>query len=103
MSSVVTLVDEIQGKVENSAEMLDSKRPGWYLEIDLDTLDIDLPTQCVIGQLYDGKFVGGLKDLGVSLWESSTLAFYALDPDGSVTTHAWKRAIEYRRQRASAA
>jgi len=49
----VTTIDE---RVAAGAKWLDEHRPGWWQRIDLDTLNLGDPCQCVLGQLY-GHFV----------------------------------------------
>ena len=54
--------------VERGAALLDDRRPGWFNEIDLDTLNIEMPGECVIGQLYGGEsgsFHEALDDLDI--------------------------------------
>jgi hypothetical protein len=41
----------ITERVERGAALLDTKRPGWWQEIDLATLDIASRCGCIIGQL----------------------------------------------------
>lgn len=38
--------------VENAAKFLDSVKPGWENLIDLDKLDMQSSTNCVLGQVY---------------------------------------------------
>jgi len=42
----------IPQRVARGVALLDAKRPGWEQEIDLDTLEVEAPWHCVIGQLY---------------------------------------------------
>ena len=44
--------ENLAARVRTSSLMLDEKRPGWYVEIDLEKLDISKPRCCIIGQLY---------------------------------------------------
>lgn len=41
----------ITERIEKGAALLDEKRPGWWQEIDLLTLDIASRCGCVVGQL----------------------------------------------------
>ena len=38
--------------IEEAASLLDKKMPGWAEKIDLETLDIYEPFDCVLGQLF---------------------------------------------------
>lgn len=42
----------IADRVARGAALLDVKLPGWETEIDLDTLDIQMCTTCVVGQIF---------------------------------------------------
>ena len=44
------------------AVYLDTIRPMWFKEIDLKTLDLDDPSQCILGQCFD-DFWDGLRIL----------------------------------------
>ena len=44
------------------AVYLDTIRPSWFREIDLKTLDLDDPSQCILGQCFD-DFWEGLRSL----------------------------------------
>lgn len=46
----------ITERVERGAALLDSKRPGWWRDIDLDMLDIRSACGCVLGQI--GSLLG---------------------------------------------
>ena len=45
-----TEIEKIPARVARGASWLDAKSPGWERKIDLGTLDISSPTQCVCGQ-----------------------------------------------------
>lgn len=55
----------LEQRVRNGAELLDAKRPGWHMEIELDMLDIDSVDHCILGQLY-GSWAEGTRDLGIA-------------------------------------
>ena len=48
----------IRGRVARGAELLDSIRPGWRKEVDLDRLDLSSCHECVLGQLFGGYTYG---------------------------------------------
>ena len=57
----MTVTDEqIRSRVNAGVKLLDEKHPGWYKEINLDSLDISDCSQCILGQLY-GAFAHGLE------------------------------------------
>ena len=43
--------EDLTTRVVRGAEYLDTRYPGWYAEIDLETLDLDSMSSCIIGQL----------------------------------------------------
>lgn len=47
-------MSDIKERVARGAAWLDEKYPGWFLKIDLGTLDLSRCTQCVLGQVYTG-------------------------------------------------
>ena len=112
MTDSRTLDDlDIPGRVARGAALLDEKRPGWEAEINLNALDIDDCTTCVIGQLYrdhagiySGAYEIGADALlgpdGSALADHGFNAIRGLDPDdvewGALTSE-WKRVIQERR------
>jgi hypothetical protein len=56
-------VSTITERVERGAALLDEKRPGWWRDIDLGTLDIASRCGCVIGQLAG---LTGAQDRGLA-------------------------------------
>lgn len=42
---------EVETNVADSARLLDTERPGWHDQINLDTLDMRYEKQCIAGQL----------------------------------------------------
>ena len=53
--------------VKESAVYLDRLMPDWHMKINITFLDIGSFKDCILGQLYDGKFINGI------------LAFYGVD------------------------
>lgn len=62
ITTKATTTDMSQRSVGDGAALLDVQRPTWYLEIDLETLDISSLRYCVLGQIY-GAFHDGMKEL----------------------------------------
>ena len=52
MSSKPDLEASYRENVTRGAVWLDEKEPGWWERIDLERLDMDSLTDCIIGQLY---------------------------------------------------
>ena len=52
--------------VKNGATLLDASVPGWYKKIDLDRLDIQHASKCIIGQVFgdywDGRDLLSIND-----------------------------------------
>ena len=49
-------------EVKAGAELLDSVRPGWWNEIDIEELKMSHPYRCILGQLYK-EYVNGISEL----------------------------------------
>ncbi len=54
--------DAIRG-VTSGAAILDAQMPGWERGVDLGTLDIRSTCNCVLGQLFNGSYVDGVREL----------------------------------------
>lgn len=50
------VTEAIDAAVEKGARRLDQRRPNWYRDIDLRTLDMDDGCLCICGQLYGEGF-----------------------------------------------
>lgn len=59
----VVYSDDVAGRVQRGAALLDQARPGWRTRINPQTLDVACPRGCTIGQEYDGRYISGLYDL----------------------------------------
>jgi hypothetical protein len=44
--------DRMKTDVARGARLLDQKRPDWYRDINIDTLDMGVCYDCILGQLY---------------------------------------------------
>ena len=49
---------------ENGAIFLDEVHPGWANEINIETLAIQNPCNCILGQLY-GNYNKGKREIGI--------------------------------------
>lgn len=94
---------EIEERVRRGAELMDEKMPGWFLRVDLDSLDMASPCRCVLGQL-NGNFF----DSAALLWNeaqgdamtNSRLHGFNLIAGSSCESleSAWKSEIRRRRR-----
>lgn len=78
-------------RVARGVALLDEKRPGWAMEIELSVLDVRSPCFCILGQTF-GSYRGGTEELddGSSPLIPSTAGFDAL-------TAEWVHVITDRR------
>lgn len=44
--------------VQRGAALLDELRPGWYLQIDLEMLNVCMYNRCILGQLFGNYHIG---------------------------------------------
>jgi hypothetical protein len=87
----------LREKVERGALLLDERHPGWHHKINLNELNLESCTACVLGQLH-GDFGQGLDELDAPPWTSAMRqrrAFaadhgFALDDD---YYHLWAPAM----------
>ena len=64
-----------EDRIERGASILDEVNPGWELEIDPATLDLQNACNCVLGQLYE-TFYRGLDHTGLIIDSSIDCGFY---------------------------
>ena len=115
----------ITERVERGAALLDERRPGWWRDIDMDTLDIRSPCHCILGQMGsllrdDGslsRFGTGLDMVKLQVFQSADYGFdwsgaggadatwdeihRLMDAEHAALTVAWRALIESRRAAAS--
>jgi hypothetical protein len=85
-------------------KMLDRVRPGWERFIDLDTLDVNEPYDCVLGQVFRGVSTrtNGAFTYGFALLQQTepmniaTLFAFGRDANHALTNE-WKAHIRARR------
>ena len=67
----------IARRVAHGAMLLDYRCPGWFLKVDPSTLKMMNTDSCILGQVYDGGYFTGLKELGLhyGIWESAQYGF----------------------------
>jgi hypothetical protein len=94
----------IANRVAKGAAILDKCRPGWWMKIDTNRLNILTYQSCVIGQLYGfGGFDRGITELketagGLNFFFSFRHGFYGWIPsEYNQLTSEWKRVIEARK------
>ena len=83
-------------------QMLDSRLPSWKLNVDVDTLDMMNPIECIGGQLRD-HFLVFLCEFGIKPHEAVAMGFNIPEPDGpnadreyETLNRAWKLALRRR-------
>lgn len=88
-------IEEIKASVEKGAQLLDQKKPGWYLKIDIARLEMETCRRCVLGQLY-GEYDVGLAHLHLPYNDYDPglqFGFSLLDPTdshiASITDPRW--------------
>jgi hypothetical protein len=99
--------DDITGRVERGAALLDEKRPGWDGLIDLGRLDIQSSCNCVAGQLAGGSWAFSLTMESLELEDEEEFADHGFEADGNdhptieadyaALTVAWRDLITGRR------
>ena len=104
-------MNTIAERIERGAALLDEKRPGWWQQIDLATLNIREPCNCIGGQLGGGgllAFGATMTDLGLlGDDEVTACGFDAIDylkyadfeREHESLTAAWRDLIVKRRVR----
>lgn len=58
-------LDLARSRVAITAKLLDEHVPGWAEEIHLLDLDMRSPRLCVVGQIYNGEFGQGVREMCV--------------------------------------
>lgn len=46
---------DLNERIALGTQFLDSVKPGWAGEIDLEELDLSMPSSCVLGQLFEAE------------------------------------------------
>ena len=54
----------IAGAVKKGIARLSRKRSTWFKTIDIETLDMDSPRRCILGQVF-GNYFDGCRELGI--------------------------------------
>ena len=92
----------IKEQVAAGARKLDEVVPGWHLRVDLNKLDMQHTSNCVLGQVYGG-YMKGLDRLNLRVdepsWTYGFTTFMGDDIDvwGKNADHYWREEIEQRR------
>lgn len=99
----------LKQNVANGSALLDIARPNWYNEIDLERLDLTMPVDCILGQLY-GIYSDGIDDLhlttndrysavgGTSARFGFTMPNYEPHEDWERLTNLWRKEIKRKRR-----
>lgn len=104
---------ELTETVNAGASFLDKKAPGWWLNIDIETLDVASSTSCVTAHgLKTGYYLLSQSILGIDHEVSAELGFLVNEDDLSMTeidsrysalTDLWTALIKERRSSSSGA
>lgn len=100
----------VRAAVQAGAALLDEKVPGWYARVDTETLEMDNPRRCILGQVFKGASREYSSDYLYAV-EALGLTVGTLGPPGIMDTHGmgfsgaewgilrleWRAAIEARR------
>lgn len=89
------MVGTVQQRVQRGINLLDADRPGWWIDVDTDILDIDDLYRCVLGQVY-GNFTTGLVALSLAGGYGEGFNRSSLQPVGALNQE-WVKRIKARR------
>lgn len=93
----------IEQRVAAGAAWLDEHAPGWVAQIDLSSLDIEEPCNCILGQVY-GHYFKSPRQARI-LFEDDYIAdergFNGAEEDMAPLNRAWADLILDRRREAS--
>lgn len=82
-------------RVENGAAWLDSVKPNWYLEINIQSLDIASGEQCICGQVFMNEVLQLEDEYEDSRYEHGyDYAVYALLRNSAATGDAYRKASD---------
>lgn len=85
----------LRERVQNGANLLDQKVPGWDGRINEYALNIAHVRCCVLGQLFSDYGLGLFK-LHLEPWEGRHLGFEGDIPEMEILTHLWRDEIHTR-------
>ena len=86
----MTETKELEKRVIRGVKFLDEHYPGWLQEIDVDRLNLEHYSNCVLGQLY-GDFGDGMYDLELSEEDIEFFGFFIPRHDPTVFKQAYER------------
>jgi hypothetical protein len=94
-------------KARKGARLLDRKRPGWFKKVAFTRLDMNVGSSCIVGQVWQGEFNDGLRELGfdpyMDTYEDFGFGGELYDKEdpaaSSVLAEAWIGEIRKRRQK----
>jgi hypothetical protein len=84
-----------EDRVAAGAALFDRKRPDWFWVVDPETLDVSSCRVCPVGQLHEGNFHVGVRELGIE--GHSTDYGFTQGESAALTNAAWREAIAMRR------
>ncbi len=92
-------MSSITERVERGAALLDEKRPGWWRDTDLATLDIRSPCGCILGQLGtqlgdEGRLSRFATGLDAVCLDGPEARDYGFDWGVEISDDAWEAEAE---------
>jgi hypothetical protein len=88
--------ESLSERVERGAALLDERRPGWWDEVNVESLSFDDGERCVLGQLW-GAYKAGKAQLSIDGRGAGDLGFVGFLFDAASPKDLWRAAIERRR------
>jgi hypothetical protein len=83
----------MQERVQAGIKFLDENAPrNWRERVDLDRLDIDKSSRCMLGQIYNNYWTG-LTALNITTPQAVDLGFIAGNTSGALLTQVWREQI----------
>ena len=74
------MLEEATACVQEGARYLDGIIPDWYDRVDLETLNVECPNNCVFAQVGNGEFDETLEKLGLNLLDATRFGAFVLNP-----------------------
>lgn len=82
--------------VADGVALLDEHNEGWWANIDLSRLDLDSPTNCILGQLY-GTYYRGREALDIREGEGDLYGLDSYTGNWETLDYLWRDIISARR------
>ena len=104
-TSTTERVPAVEKRIAAGARFLDERRGlTWRGLVDIETLDIESPCDCILGQLFD-HFKVGCDELGIKPFRAARLGFNVMDLDNPSSarefralTRGWRNLLRVRQR-----